>query len=237
MDIIPCLRNALQLLLQATEYAAEMNRDEWEFAVEIAYLQEVGLTVNDIRWLIFQDYVQHAVEINDPRNESRVFQNHSKLLASHSCFVLTPRGIEFARSINANGLPARQGPSGPSGTELIARPRHAEILKPNWDKDRRALLYGPHIVKQFKVPAPNQEIILATFDEEDWPVRIDDPLPNHSAMDSKRRLHDTINSLNRNQKITLLRFQGDGTGESICWYPQPTQELDATSSRSTSLQG
>jgi hypothetical protein len=72
-------------------------------------------------------------------------------------------------------------------------------------------------VKQFKVPAPNQEIILAAFEEENWTARIDDPLVPHPAIDSKRRLHDTINSLNRNQKNPLLRFLGDGNGEGICW--------------------
>jgi len=35
--------------------------------------------------------------------------------------------------------------------------------------------------------------------------------------DSKRRLHDTINSLNRNQKQSLIRFLGDGKGEGIRW--------------------
>ena len=45
----------------------------------------------------------------------------------------------------------------------------------------------------------------------------DDPLPMHPDMLPKRRLHDTIKSLNRNQKTAQIRFMGDGTGEGIRW--------------------
>ena len=76
---------------------------------------------------------------------------------------------------------------------------------------------GDIVVKQFKVPALNQERILAAFEEEGWPVHIDDPLPPHPEQDPKRRLHDTINSLNRNQKNPLIRFLGNGNGQGIRW--------------------
>ena len=89
--------------------------------------------------------------------------------------------------------------------------------RPIWDRDRRKLSFGPHLVKHFKVPAPNQELILQSFEEESWPMRLDDPLPYHAAIDPKRRLHDTINSLNRNQRVPLLRFLGDGNGQAILW--------------------
>ena len=55
------------------------------------------------------------------------------------------------------------------------------------------------------------------FEEEDWPVRIDDPLPPRSGLDPKRRLHDSIKSLNRHQKSRVLRFCGDGSGEGVRW--------------------
>ena len=43
------------------------------------------------------------------------------------------------------------------------------------------------------------------------------PLPPQVGQDPKRRLHDTINSLNRKQKARLIRFQGDGSGEGVRW--------------------
>ena len=53
-------------------------------------------------------------------------------------------------------------------------------------------------------------------------MRIDDPLPLKAAIDPKRRLHDTINSLNRNQRGRRLRFLGDGSGQAVCWEPAGT---------------
>jgi len=88
---------------------------------------------------------------------------------------------------------------------------------PVWDQHRRALSVGDVLVKQFKVPAPNQIVVLSVFQEESWPIRIDDPLPPCGECDSKRRLHDTINALNRSQKVSLIRFCGDGSGEGVRW--------------------
>ena len=67
------------------------------------------------------------------------------------------------------------------------------------------------------MPAANQEIILAVFQEEDWPAKIDDPLPRSPEIDPQRRLHDTINSLNRNQRQRLVRSGADGLGRGVRW--------------------
>ena len=55
------------------------------------------------------------------------------------------------------------------------------------------------------------------FEEEEWPPRIDHPLPQMPEQDPRRRLHDTIKCLNRNQKHPLIRFHSDGTGEGVVW--------------------
>jgi hypothetical protein len=91
------------------------------------------------------------------------------------------------------------------------------VVVPTWDRDRQELRLGEDVVKCFKTPAPNQELILAAFEEEGWPVHIYDPLPPHPDQDPRRRLHDTINSLNRNQKKSLVRFMGDGSGQGVRW--------------------
>ena len=57
------------------------------------------------------------------------------------------------------------------------------------------------------------------FEEESWPPRIDDPLPPSPNIDSKKRLHDTIKSLNRHQKQRCIRFMGDGRGTGVRWEP------------------
>src|SRR5262249_20753115 len=88
---------------------------------------------------------------------------------------------------------------------------------PSWDRDRRELRLGGVLVKRFKAPAPNQEAILAAFEEEGWPPRIDDPISPQLSQDPKHRLHDTINALNRHQKNRLVGFLGDGSGEGVRW--------------------
>jgi hypothetical protein len=65
--------------------------------------------------------------------------------------------------------------------------------------------------------SPNQERIIAAFEEEGWPRRIDDPLPPHPEQDPKHRLRDTIKSLNRHQVNRLLHLTGDGTGQGVRW--------------------
>ena len=66
-------------------------------------------------------------------------------------------------------------------------------------------------------PARNQELVLTVFQEEGWPKEIDDPLVPIGGRQSKERLHDTIKNLNRSQKIRLIQFRGNGTGEGIVW--------------------
>jgi hypothetical protein len=72
-------------------------------------------------------------------------------------------------------------------------------------------------VKQYRVPSPNQEKVLAAFQEEGWPPHIDDPLPPVADESPKDHLRDTIRSLNSSQKNRVLRFRGDGTGQGILW--------------------
>lgn len=71
--------------------------------------------------------------------------------------------------------------------------------------------------------APDQERILAVFQEESWPDRIDDPLPPVPGITPKRRLHSTIQCLNRNQKTHLLQFHGDGCGCGVRWELLPSE--------------
>jgi hypothetical protein len=94
---------------------------------------------------------------------------------------------------------------------------HPPRCLPHWDGEKRLLLWQERIVKCFRVPAANQELILAALEEEGWPDSIDDPLPVAHAINPKIRLHDTIKGLNRNQTHGLLRFVGDGTGRRVGW--------------------
>lgn len=95
---------------------------------------------------------------------------------------------------------------------------------PEWCPTARVLKMSGKVVKHFKWPAPNQEMLINAFAELNWPDQIDDPLPQ-TAVCPKRKLHDTIKCLNRNQIHPLIKFRGDGTGLAARWeFIPPKQE-------------
>jgi hypothetical protein len=93
-------------------------------------------------------------------------------------------------------------------------------IKPRWDANRRSLSLCERELKRYRRPAPNQEKILAAFEEERWPPRIDDPL-------ERGKLKDTLQDLNETIKRHSLRFEGDGTGKGILWTISRSSPPDA----------
>ena len=89
--------------------------------------------------------------------------------------------------------------------------------RPVWNAATRTLSCNGKVVKCFRRRAANQERVLGAFQEDSWPLRIDDPLAPQPCQDIKRRLNDTIKCLNRGHQFNLLRFRGDGTGEGVIW--------------------
>ena len=213
--------DALRLLLDAQAYAEDVGRSVWDFAVEIDSLRRTGCTDSEIRWLVCKGFVRQASESTAGTGETRAFRQSGTgpglRFDVQTCFVLTPAGIQFASAALAGANASFDLANSAAGPEDHPLDPVPDAARPRWDPERQELRVGDRLVKQFKVPAANQERILAAFEEEGWPIRIDDPLPPATEQDPKRRLHDTINSLNRNQKCHGLRFLGDGTGQGVRW--------------------
>ncbi len=83
-------------------------------------------------------------------------------------------------------------------------------IKPRWDSDRRELWYSDQLCRRYKRSAPNQELVLKSFEELDWPERIDDPLPRGT-------LADTIKDLQNELRKTPIIIERDGTGKGVRW--------------------
>lgn len=228
---------AVSILSEAHQYAQSLDRDVWEFALELQNLSGAGISINDLRWLACNGYVNHGEELEQTSEGRRVFRTYPGLgFTQRSCFVLTRAGVEFALQIaqdesvpgSAVGVPTLNlGGGNHSKTVATAQPQGLngdsstnETTRPYWDQDRRELRLMGTLVKQFRLPSPNQETVLQAFQEEGWPTRVDDPLPPVSDLEPKRRLHDTIKSLNRHQKAKNIRFMGDGRGEGVLWEPR-----------------
>lgn len=225
-DLPPQVLPGLTMLEVAHRYAADLDRDIWDFAVEAGTLRSAGLTPTDFRWLVCQGYVLHARETTRPTESARNFRHHGGLtFGRRTCFVVTDAGLAAleqqgttAKQVGSNGAPQR-AVAAPSGEKANCSPADSPAgpTVPHWDSQRHRLSAQGLVIKEFKVHSPNQETVLMAFQEEGWPPRIDDPLPPHREIDPKRRLHDTIKSLNRNQKNNIVRFLGDGTGQAIRW--------------------
>jgi hypothetical protein len=221
----PRVRNGLRMLLQAYEYAVDVETSLWEFAVERPEMRSHGLTSTDLRWLVMKGWVEQGIETTLPGESRRSFRSTKGLrFLKRTGFVLTPLGVEAARAVAVGEFePITRAEEGlendAADASISAKPdaTPASRVVPLWDADLQELRVNGLIVKQFKVPAPNQEMVLAAFQEEGWPARIDDPLPPQADQDPKRRLHDTIVSLNRTHKHRMIRFMGDGSGEGVRW--------------------
>ncbi len=207
-------RDAMALLLDAHRYSEKTNSDQWEFAVEIQQIHELGFTKNDLRFLVREHLVEHASEVTIVGHDGRQFQSTGDLtFTDRTCMVLTASGVLAA-------IESSERQSDNDGTRpFIVRPADETngTVVPAWDPDRRVFSINGTTVKHFKWSAANQEAILAAFEEEGWPSRIDDPLPPQPEQDAKRRLSDTIKCLNRKQTNSLVHFRGDGTGEGVVW--------------------
>jgi len=202
--------NSFRLLLRAARYAQSTHQPANEFAVAFGELQASGLAECDLRWLAHKGFVAQTplgLSLAGDRAAPQPFNERS-------FFVLTSRGQQFVEHLLADSA------AGTGSLSVAAVGQHVDTAAgpvPCWDLPRRELRLGRVVVKRFCVPAENQEIILSSFQEEAWPQHLDDPLPPAAGIDAKRRLHSTIQCLNRNQKAPLLRFHGDGYGRGVRW--------------------
>jgi hypothetical protein len=210
------------LLLEGYDYCESLGRDLWDFAVDIQSLRRAGLTNNTLRWMICQGWLSHADELPSSDAPARVFRGSGLLtFGKATCFVLTVSGVDAARQVCQDFEDSRTLAAVPLAEHSQPRSTHrrgtSSSFRPLWNPELQQLCVGDVLIKEFKLPCPNQGTILMAFEEEGWPSRIDDPLPPSGEMDPRTRLRYTIKSLNKKQKTRLIRFIGDGTGMGVRW--------------------
>lgn len=195
--LVRCAGAALELLRRGWYYATDCGCDPDEFAVSLGELGRSGLTHIDAKWLLRKGFIR--LSPSDRRVRAQARWNPSTSL------VLTDQGFSF---LAGNDLAQQTTPTPLAGV-------------PRWDALNRTLWFDDVLIKRYRVPAENQELVLSAFEEEGWPHHIFDPLPPKQGLNCQRRLHDTINRLNRHQLTRALRFYGNGNGRAICWEPAP----------------
>ena len=203
------LRGGVGALLDAFRCAVDVAQDKWWFAIQIRTLHELGMTDTHLRWMLGRNLLMHRRELSCDqlaRSEYGCDREFHEAISYHfteqSCFVLSESGLHFALQLCVTQPLDRTQPE-----------EHRPISPiPCWNLHRKELWVSECLVKRFRVHSPNQVSVLEAFQEEGWPERIFDPL-------QPGRLAETIKSLNRHQKVPLIRFSGDGTGQGVLWEP------------------
>lgn len=99
---------------------------------------------------------------------------------------------------------------------------------PCWNRHRGQLLWkGRQIrrhVRCFASPS-NIELILNAFEQQNWPVRIEDPLPRGP---DPQRLHQAVFTLN--QTLKAIRFHAREGGTAVSWSVSSPRRRRAVSS-------
>ena len=119
------------------------------------------------------------------------------------------------RNVRLLNSPPEQDDPEPDVPERAPGPESPRIepclnAKPRWDAVFRVLTWNNKTVGAYDRLAPNQAMILSSFEEEGWPNRIDDPL-------KRGKLRQTLKDLQKKFKNAPITFRADGTGEGILW--------------------
>jgi hypothetical protein len=219
---------ALDGLIAAFNYAEDSQTDHWQFAVNLAELRENGATLTDLRWLILRGFAEHALETTVPGDAERSFRKLGPTaFPADACFVLSSAGAsKLTKALcSMEGMNAQFARRATPIEKSKERHSPGSHLTPEWDPLRRELRYRGQVIKRYRVPAQNQELVLEAFQELAWPDFIDDPLPPTPEQDPKERLQATIKSLNRNQLSRAIRFHGNGNGQQVYWQAKPPTNL------------
>lgn len=204
----PVLIAVATALLRAHQETGSANADEWERGVPFRELHRVGASEETLASLVRAGYLQRCERGKSAKPSAR---SSGAVRFRGSRFLLTARGLSWARRL-VDRRTAQSSGTGDEAADLA----HVKLpRKPQFDRDRRILWWGGHEVMTFERPAPVQEVIVTTFDDSEWPGRIDSPLTN--TRNSKARLRDAVRRLNDAVRIKLIRFRTDGYGRGVRW--------------------
>jgi hypothetical protein len=123
VELTPSMRRGISMLSLAYGYAREVERDDWEFALEIQCLTAAGVNNSELRWLVCKGLARHAEEKPSHGGSVRVFQPGGDVTFSpRSCFVLTEAGFEaYKRFTNRQSTPPFR-----NGVALHRNSRHLD---------------------------------------------------------------------------------------------------------------
>lgn len=171
--------------------------------VSVVELLGRGVRSEDLRDLLCRGYACHLLQAPGSDTRRSVLKpTDLEVFRPQSFLSLTALGAELLGSLSV-----LKGES--TGRDRSDRPV--------WDEAAHELRVGPVVVKKFRRPAENQELVLAAFQELGWPLVIDDPLPQCREIRPRDRLIDTVKRLNRRQIHRRLLFHIQSKAQAVSW--------------------
>jgi hypothetical protein len=220
--------DVLTVLLEAYDFADELRRSTWDFAVDLGALRSLGVVDNLIRYLCCRGYLDHAAEKIPGGKRGRSFRRTGALsLTAKTCVVLTREGAAFARDFLSNHRVRNQHCPRPD-----PHPNGFAEPVPKYDEAGQRLLVGALIVRQYRLPTSNQQLILQAFQESGWERELRDPLSPHPRVYVKERLRTTVANINRSLVHPAIHFSCNGTGHGVRWKIVLDEYLKATVAQS-----
>ena len=61
----------LKLFVDAYDFANDLHRPLWDFALDFTALKSRGVSINDLRWLVWQDFIEHGRDMTRPGDAVR----------------------------------------------------------------------------------------------------------------------------------------------------------------------
>lgn len=129
--LTPSMRRGIEMLSVAYNYAKEVQRDAWEFALEIQCLSAAGVNNSELRWLVCKGLARHAEEKMSHGKKGRIFQNLGDVtFSAGSCFVLTESGYEAFKNLSGR-QPVMASHNGTSVLQRESQPAYPSTRRPS----------------------------------------------------------------------------------------------------------
>jgi hypothetical protein len=201
-------------IFSAARWEARIGRlPVYEGAMALARLRELDIPDAILTWMMYQAHIDHLLPTcRESGRQGKPQPVASLQFGQASAFVLTDAGADFANGFLADVLVPEEDSFDRAWEGLLLRP-----LLPSYDREGRVFCWGRHVIKWFRQPSFNQEVVLRAGEAQGWPSWFDVSLVRRKGRNLKVCLHDTLKDLNRRQAFPLIHFKGDGSGTRVGW--------------------
>lgn len=240
---LPGLTHLAELLLLSRIYG----EDPWQRALSAAELAAFGLSVDDLRLLLFRGLLAASPARKErgeggtkyaagsrSTNRMTVAAGAAKppTLGPRSKLILTDAGLAFVTKHPRHLEPSPPG-NGQGESVTFSPPPLVSLssstVLPHYDIESRELSVAGVVILRFPVQARNLAAVLAALELSGWKLRVPKPLNGRPDGDEPQHLADAVYSLNQRQ--TLIEFHADGGALRWEWRPK------AKTTRHSSQQG